>query len=86
MDEQALKEVREAIRAAHDLVKAGRYAAAHGALALQLPRLLALLGEGHPEVEELQEDLLTVHDMGGVADFGATMGFRWSDPLKGPPS
>jgi hypothetical protein len=86
MNEQTLDGVRAAVRAAHALVTAGRYAEAHAAFSAQVEPLRALLGPSHPEVEELEDDLQTVLDMAGVSTFGQQMGYRWSDPTKGTPA
>jgi hypothetical protein len=78
-----LSEARAKVAVGHKAVGAGEYLEAHGAFSEALPRLRAVLGDEHPDVQELADDLRTVADMAGVADFGAVMGFRWSDPTDG---
>lgn len=68
MDDE-LKTLRATVSEGHRKVSVGRYAEAIRLFAHALPALRARLGVDHPEVEELLDDLRTVHDMAGVADF-----------------
>ncbi len=80
-----VEQVRARIHAAHQQVVAGAYDAAITAFTEALPELATQLGDHHPEVEELREDLAAVKEMRGVHVFGQTMGYRhWRDPTRPP--
>jgi diadenosine tetraphosphatase ApaH/serine/threonine PP2A family protein phosphatase len=85
-DGRGLEEIRQDVRAGHEHVRQGRYREARIVFDRALPDLTEALGADHPEVEELVDDIETVDAMAGVADFGATMGYRWNTPTPGAES
>lgn len=88
-DAERIAALRAQVDEAHQWVVAGRYEDAVARFRTCLVGLRAALGEDHPEVAELSDDLETVQAMQGVAAFGQDMGFRWQDlghaPGDGPP-
>lgn len=68
-DGTALERARHAMQQGHDAVARGAYRDAARAFAEGVLGLRDTLGADHPETEEALDDLRTVQEMAGVADF-----------------
>lgn len=74
--------VDELLARAHALVPVGRYREAIEAFGAAMAAVVEAEGQRSPRLAEIVEDLATVRQMAGVADFGEEMGFRhWKDPI-----
>jgi len=81
-----VQQARARVQEGHARVSRGEYPGAARAFAEGLVVLRDALGVEHPEVQELMEDLRTVHDMAGVADFLGAAGLRMPGDLPEPPT
>lgn len=79
-DGEELARWRDQVVASHALVVAGRYADAVRGFVEALGPLRRILGDRHPEVEELVDDLEAARSMGEVATFVDEVGFRYGPP------
>lgn len=67
---------RDEVRRAHEIVPRGRYDEAIARFEAALVALRERLGDTHPEVEELVDDLEAARSMRDVAQWTREMGFR----------
>jgi hypothetical protein len=86
-DPICVERVRARVATAHGLVAAGRYEGAIAMFAGALDELRRLLGDRHPEVEELASDLEAARQMAEVHAFGREAGLRhWDAPAAHEPA
>lgn len=84
-DTDRLEAARRLVARGHSHVSGGDYREATASFVAALGVLDEALGSAHPEVEELREDLKTVREMAGVADFHEAAGLRMPGDLPGTP-
>lgn len=79
-----VESARAHVEAGHALVAEGRYAEAAEAFGAAAEALAAVLGGGHPEVQEAHDDRLAALEMQGVAGLVAELGGKDALRARGP--